>query len=186
MEDDLPKNVTPLRRPVRPVQQNEPEKKLRISKIMGALLVIFAISIDLIEMLLEWLGIGILGISTLLSVGTAVIFWIWFKMLGVSFATSPKRFATMALTSVAEIIPGLDAIGGFLWTIGIILLVVMTRSEDKGGVLGKVANTATSAMKGKLNNVIPFEKTRKFSPPKSSSNVPAKEETEVLANKKAA
>jgi hypothetical protein len=46
-------------------------------------------------------------------------------------------------------IPGLDAtiILSFGWTIGIIILVLMTRAEDKGGTLGKLANAAQGKIK---------------------------------------
>ena len=43
-------------------------------------------------------------------------------------------------------IPGLDSLFGFVWTAGIIALVVMVRAEDKGGALGKIAG----ATQGKL------------------------------------
>lgn len=122
------------------------EKKERISLVMGGLLIITAFCIDLFETLLEWLGIGLFGLSSLLSVCAATIFWIWFKMLDVGFVVSPKKFVTMAATSVLEIMPGLDAIGGFIWTIGIATLVVITRSEDRGGIIGKAAE----AMQGKI------------------------------------
>ena len=59
-------------------------------------------------------------------------------MLGVSFITSPKRLATMAVQAVAEIIPGLDALP--VLTVGTILLIIITRSEDKGGIIGKIAD----------------------------------------------
>lgn len=118
---------------------------------MGAALVIVAFSIDCFEMLLEWLGIGIFGLSSLLSVCASVLFWIWFKMLNVPFIASPKKFFTMASTSLLEIIPGLDAVGGFLWTAGTIILVIMVRLEDRGGAVGKLSGTAMTMMKTRYN-----------------------------------
>ena len=124
---------------------NEPSH--RISKIMGAMLIITAFCVDAFEMLLEWLGIGMLGLSTLLSICATVVFWIWLKILGVSFVASPKKFATMGITSFLEIIPGLDALFGFVWTVGIIALVLITRSEDKGGLLGQAASALPRKIK---------------------------------------
>lgn len=122
----------------------EEEVHYRISKIMAILLILLALSIDVAELVLEWLGIGILGLSTLLSVCATVAFWVWFKILEVPFIASPKKFFTLALTCLAEIIPGLDAIGGFFWTAGTIILVLMVRAEDKGGVVGKISSAASS------------------------------------------
>lgn len=139
-----------LRRPIRRFEpQLQGENRERISKIMAAILIIAAFSIDCFEMILEWLGIGVFGLSSLLSICASLAFFIWFKILGVSFTVSPKKFATMAVTSLLEIAPGLDALGGFVWTIGIIILVVITRSEDKGGVIGDLAGMAGSAIQGK-------------------------------------
>jgi len=149
MDENNIQNQTVLRRPVRPIPQYQEEKIERIKIWMGAALIITAISIDLFEMLLEWLGIGIFGLSTLLSVCATIIFWVWFKILGVSFGASPKKFATMMATSILEIIPGLDSLGGFIWTIGIIALVIITRSEDKGGLIGKAADFIPSKKIGK-------------------------------------
>lgn len=124
----------------------DPEKKQRIKIWMGALLVVTALTIDLLEFLLEWLGIGLV-LSPIISVGAAFLFWLWFKLLDVSFVGSPKKFATQAVTSLAEVIPGLDAIGGFIWTIGTLVMVIIVRAEDKGGIIGKAASVAEGGLK---------------------------------------
>ncbi len=125
----------------------------RISKIMGISMVIVAFCVDLFEMLLEWMGIGIMGFSTLISVCASVGFWIWFKMYGVSFGTSPRKFGTYLTTSVLEVIPGLDAIGGLIWTIGIAATVYMVRMEDKGhGII---------SMKASVNRIRSFKVSRR-------------------------
>lgn len=132
-------------------------KEERIKTWMAAAMVIVAFSVDCFEMLLEWLGIGIFGFSSLLSMCAALTFWIWYKILGVSFSVSPKKFATQGLTSFLEIVPGLDAIGGFIWTIGTIMMVTMVRAEDKGGLLSQ----AVSMVQPKKNNIARFpSKTR--------------------------
>lgn len=123
------------------------EPRYRISKIMGAMIVITAFSIDAFEMLLEWLGIGILGLSSLISVCATTGFGIWFAILGVGFM-SPKKFFTSFATVIAEVIPGLDALGGFFWTLGAVAIVIMTRSEDKGGLLGQAANVIPKKTRG--------------------------------------
>jgi len=126
--------------------EEDPEKKQRIKIWMAGILVITAFSIDLLEFLLEWLGIGLV-LSPIISIGAAFLFWLWFKLLDISFMTSPKKFATQSVTSLLEIIPGLDSIGGFVWTLGILAMVIIVRAEDRGGIIGKTASLA----QGNLN-----------------------------------
>lgn len=118
-------------------QTGETEKKQRIEGWMAACLVTFAGSVDLFQALLTFIAVGVV-LAPVISVGVSFILWLWLSMLGVSFITSPKRLATMTVQAVAEIIPGLDALP--VLTVGVILLIIITRSEDKGGIIGKVAD----------------------------------------------
>ncbi len=145
-EDSPQQNKAYLRRPVRQFQQPEEEKKDHIKTWIGLSMIIFAFCVDLIEMFLEWLGIGVLGFSSLLSIYTSVTFYIWFKLHEVNFMGSPKKLGTSLVTSILEIVTGLDAIGGFIWTIGTILMVIIVKAEDKGGALGKVAGAAQNKL----------------------------------------
>ncbi len=115
---------------------------------MGACIVIVALFIDLFEMVTTWLGIGIV-MSVIIAPCATLMFWIWYKILDVPFLASPKKFATLAITSFVEIIPALDAIPilSWGWTIGAIILVVMVRAEDKGGIIGQVANITEVGIK---------------------------------------
>lgn len=124
------------------------EKRERIKIWMGACIILVALFIDLFETLTTWLGIGIV-FSPIISVCATVLFWIWYKILYVPFIASPKKFATLAITSFVEIIPGLDAIPllSFGWTIGAIIMVIMVRAEDSGGMLGTLAGTSMGMMK---------------------------------------
>ncbi len=117
----------------------EPEKKQRIKTWMAACLVATAGSIDLLQALLTLVAIGVV-FSPVISIGATFLFWLWLNILGVSFISSPKRLATMAIQAMAEIIPGIDALPAL--TLGTILLIVITRSEDKGGIIGKAASLA--------------------------------------------
>ncbi|MBN2094082.1 MAG: hypothetical protein JW740_01800 [Candidatus Zambryskibacteria bacterium] len=136
---------TVLRRPVRQYTQDDEKKPERIKIWMAACLIIVAFCIDLTEFVLEWLGIGIFGLSTLISVCATFIFAIWLKILSVGFFNSPKRLATSTLTPILEMVPALDALGGFIWTLGMVLMVLMTRSEDKGGHLAQIGQVAKMA-----------------------------------------
>jgi len=110
----------------------EGEARKKITKITGALLISVALFIDLTEFFLDWVGIG-LALNPVMSVFTGLIFWLWFTLLGIGW-WNIKKLATATLTFFAEIIPGLDAIVGFYWTIGIIAMIVLVTIEYKTGV----------------------------------------------------
>jgi hypothetical protein len=127
-----------------PEDQPRPQ---RIRLWMGWSLIMTALVVDLIETLLTWVAVGVV-LSPILSIGATFFFWIWFQMLGVSYTSNTKRFAITTIQAIAEIIPGLDVVPilSFLWTFGMILVVVMTRMEDRGekpsifGALSEVTN----------------------------------------------
>ncbi len=114
--------------------QNQVQKQQRIKIWMAWLLITAAIFLDIVEIILEWLGIGLLGVNALITICASTVFWIWFLSLGVTYSSNTKKFGTAFIQGVLEIIPGQDAtiILSFAWTIGMILIVGMTRMEDKG------------------------------------------------------
>lgn len=126
--EKLPKTRTPLRRPVRPIPRPAPPEP-RIGNMTGFMLIGTAMFIDSLETILSWLGIGLI-LSTFISTGTTALFWIWFKILGVTFAGKPKNLGKFAGTSLLEVIPGLDALILPAWTTGIWALVGSTMEED--------------------------------------------------------
>lgn len=123
------------------------EKRERIKIWMAACIVAVALFIDLIELVTTWLGIGVIT-SFVIVPPVTLIFWIWYKLLDIPFIASPKKFATLAITCLVEIIPALDAIPilSFGWTIGAIILIILVRSEDRGGIVGQLAGATTSIM----------------------------------------
>lgn len=129
MDEAYEQNREPLRRPVMYYGYDE-ERTERISKMVGWAFITLAVSIDVSEMILEWLAIGIFGLSTLLSLCATFTFWIWFKNYGVQFTGKPKNLLNFGSTAILEAVPGLDAIFGIIWTIGIFALVASTMEED--------------------------------------------------------
>lgn len=129
------------------------ERRERIKVWMGACIIAVAFFLDLFEMVTTWLGIGIV-MSIIIAPCATLMFWIWYKILGVPFLASPKKFATLAITSFVEIIPAFDAIPilSWGWTIGAIILVVMVRAEDSGGILGTLAGTGMGMMQARYKN----------------------------------
>ena len=82
MANTPPQNQTALRRPVRQVAQQQEEKKERIKLWMGGALIIFALCVDLTELVITWLGFVAVGgiLSSIVSVVAGFIFWIWFML----------------------------------------------------------------------------------------------------------
>lgn len=142
MDETAPQNQTALRRPIRYLpQQQQEERRERIKVWMGAALVITALCIDLFEALLDLVGIGLV-MSPIISICADLLFLIWFWMLGLGFIRNPKNFAAMGIQAIIGLIPGLDILPEL--TLAILVIVLITRAEDKGGLLGKVAGIAQS------------------------------------------
>jgi hypothetical protein len=126
------------------------EINYRIKWWMGGLMIMTAAVIDLIQFLLTFVAIGLV-MAPVITVGSVMLFWLWSKLLGISFFSNPKQLATFAAESLGELIPAVDALP--LWTLGTIAIVIISRSEDKGGLIGKASNIASPMMnKGKVVN----------------------------------
>jgi hypothetical protein len=137
MEENFEQNKTALRRSVRQFPQQPEEKKERIVTWMAVCMIIVALFIDAIQLILTLLLIGVF-ICPVISVVSYFVFWVWFKMLGVSFLGSPKKFGTMGATIVGEIFLSFLPV----FTAGITTVIVMTKAEDKlGPSLGKLLNS---------------------------------------------
>lgn len=121
---------------------------------MGWALIITALCVDLAEMAITWVGFIAVGgiLSEILALVAGFGFWVWFSILGVSMSSNTKRFAVGIASFLIEIIPGFDAIPllSWMWTLGMIFTVIMTRMEDEGetpslsGALKKVQSYASA------------------------------------------
>ncbi len=120
----------------------------RIKTWMAACLIIVALVLDIIETVITYTGVGAV-VAEIIVPAASFGFWIWLHILGVSATGNMKRFWVSIAVPVIEIIPVFDAIPllSFGWTLGMIATVVITRSEDKGGIIGKVADTASMIKK---------------------------------------
>ncbi|MEK7642411.1 MAG: hypothetical protein AAB392_01310 [Patescibacteria group bacterium] len=125
----------------------EPEKKQRIKLWVAWFLCIVALVVDIIELVLFYLGDGLLVglIGEIVAIGASFVFWVWFLILGVSYSSNTKRFMSSIVTYVLELIPALDGIPfWFFWTMGMALIITLTRMEDRGqeptisGALGRM------------------------------------------------
>ena len=146
MDENPQQNRVPLRRPVMQYSTQEEEKKERISKATGWCMVGTAAFIDLIEAILDLLAIGAV-LNTIISVCADLGFMIWFWIKGVTFAKKPKNLAAMGIQAFVGLIPGLNILPEL--TVAVFILVKITQSEDKGGMLGKAVGMAQGAQ-GKI------------------------------------
>lgn len=123
------------KRPAPQLPEVDTETHYRVKLWMAWFLIATAILIDLAEFGIFYLGLGVFGtiLGWIISVYASVLFWIWFLTLGVTYSSNTKRFATSILTYVGELFPGADALPfWFLWTIGMIIIINLTRMEDRG------------------------------------------------------
>lgn len=65
-------------------------------------------------------------------------FWLWFRLHGISFF-SKKRASTLGVGALFEIIPGLDVLPAFTFTVTRIALDAKFKEEATDAILGRVA-----------------------------------------------
>ena len=146
MDEETPKpNQVRLRRPVRviPQQEEDGEKKQRIKLWMATIMAVVSLSIDAFNALLNLLGVGEI-LSSVISPVASFAFVVWFWILGVSFIKNPKKLVAMGGQAIIGLIPVINTLPEL--TLGVVVTILLTRSEDKGGLLSK----ATSITQGKI------------------------------------
>jgi hypothetical protein len=95
-------------------------KTQRISNLNAGLMVIVALLFDLV---------GVVPVLNIVTEFIALlIFGLWFFFLGVGFM-NPRRFATVLIATVIELIPIVSILPGL--TVAVIITIVTVRSEDK-------------------------------------------------------
>ena len=151
-------NQVPLRRPVRaiPQQQEDGEKKQRIKLWMATIMVVAVISIDIFNALLNLFAIGEV-LSSIISPIATFAFVIWFWILGANFVKKPKKLAAMGGQAIIGLIPVINTLPEL--TLGVIITILLTRSEDKGGLLSKATNITQEKIKPKITQRT-FQKSR--------------------------
>jgi len=109
----------------------EPERRQRIKLWMAWCLMIAAIVVDLVELIGGYISFEI--IASGVGIAAAAAFGFWFNILQVPYSGNTKRFVVSIVMNMGEVIPGLDAMPfWFLWSVGMLLIITLTRMEDRG------------------------------------------------------
>lgn len=115
---------------------HRPEKRRRIGNIVAFFLVPAALLIDATQFLFYLIGlipfigqVAALIFPPLIAVMAWIMFYLWFKLLGVDFMDGLMRKAVLMFsTAFSEMVPLVNAMP--LWTLGIILMIAIVRVED--------------------------------------------------------
>jgi hypothetical protein len=105
------------------------EKPKKIGTVMASLLVYVAICLDLIQFGVAFIPAVGEVLPPIIAIGTGLIFFIWFKIIGVKIGImkSPKKFMGVLTTSVVEFIPILSALPG--WTIFVVMTIISVNAN---------------------------------------------------------
>ncbi|NCS98695.1 hypothetical protein GW764_00750 [Candidatus Parcubacteria bacterium] len=113
-------------------ENKEPNKFARISKIGAGFMVTVAIFYDLLELGVDWIpGVG-QAIALFIDIFAMMHFALWFKLKGIKLG-SPKKIARFWLPMLTELLP-IPLLDIGLTTLGVILTIGITWTEDKTGV----------------------------------------------------
>ncbi len=119
------------KRPAPQLPEVDTETHYRVKLWMAWFLVMAAFLLDIFELIFTYFSLG--AGSFVLGIAGSALFGIWFLTLGVSYTSNTKMFVTSLLMNVGEIIPLADAQPWwFLWTFGMIIIINLTRMEDRG------------------------------------------------------
>jgi hypothetical protein len=103
------------------------EKEGKLSTGISALLIGVAITFDFAQFLIGF--IPVLGqiIGWFISATAGFTFWLWFRLLGISFSRK-KRGVTLAVGGVVEMIPFLNMLP--VWTSAVVRIIISTKTES--------------------------------------------------------
>ena len=123
--------------------------KHRISGMMAMFLVAAALIFDLAGAATNLIPIAGVLLSIVVTIFAATTFFLWFALLNVNYfkgRNAAKRAVTMAATTLAEIIPFMNALPAF--TLGIAVMIALTRREDARAARKKIAVSVVASHRG--------------------------------------
>lgn len=101
------------------------EKKSKISNTEWILVIALLFTIDLIQIGLEWILIGVF-VNWIIDLFVGMSFGLYLQLRGESMA-NPKRLGGFALTFLLELIPGIDELP--LWGLDGIFNMFLSKSS---------------------------------------------------------
>jgi len=138
--------------------------KYRISMSTALRMVLLAVFFEIAEVLVDWIPIAGQMIAFVFDLMATASFSIWFLTLGVSLGNT-KAMGRFWLTNFGEILPIPEIDFGIL-LVGIILMIIMSRKEDREGENREVPssnkktirNKKTPPAKNRIRKKIPLKK----------------------------
>jgi len=103
------------------------DNKSKISNTEWGLVIGALLMVDLVQIVLEWLVIG-LAINPFVDIFVGMSLGLYLHLRGQSLA-DPKRIIGLVATFLGEQVPGVDAIGLPLWTLDGIYNFLLSKSD---------------------------------------------------------
>lgn len=151
----------------------------RISKLGGGIAVFLALSIDLLQLGLDFIGIGGVINPFMITPITYLSFWTWFVLKGIKFG-SRKNATTVLIGSIIEMIPYVDLLPGI--TVMTARIILNSRVEDlanSGTLAGRVASKGVKAVNQNAGQITPTQKTGGKQQPTFNQNQPTRPPTNL-------
>ncbi len=123
-------------------------KERKIPEWVGVAMTVVALMFDVTQALLQIIPLAGQLLGMMITPPAFATFYIWFKMYGMSFI-SPKRALTMGGVIIIELIPLLGALPG--WTVAVILMLVINKSETVSNRLNSKNTEATQRIRQKFS-----------------------------------
>lgn len=133
-------------------QEEQTQQKPRITKVTFFLMLSCAILFDLAMGLIQLIPVAGSVIATVFNVVPLLGFFIWYKILGISFA-NPKRSLSFFGASLIEFIPVLNALP--TWTAEVIYMYTLENADKILAVAGSVTGNA-AAVSSVAGNALKF------------------------------
>lgn len=105
--------------------------KKRVGTIAAFFMLATAITFDALQFFLTFIPFLGVVINIFITVLAAMIFWLWFLLLGVSYFSGKKMGLKLAAAMgglIVELVPIIDALPAI--TVGVTVVIIATRLED--------------------------------------------------------
>jgi len=102
--------------------------KNRINGFHKWALLLCAASMDFLQIFLTFIPFVGPFLASAFGILGRLVFWVWFRVLGVGFADKTNRLVINISMTVVEFLPLLNALPA--WTIGTLAIIAQVKAED--------------------------------------------------------